>query len=56
MLNSTKYRDSPTYDKFKSIYNTYSLRKMSTFESGQYCLAVNETLLSAFCGHYCPDA
>ena len=25
-------------------------KKMSTFESGQYCLAVNETLLSTFHG------
>ena len=33
-----------------------SQRKMSTFGSGQYCLAVNETLLSAFSGHQCPDA
>ena len=33
----------------------YSQRKLSTFQSGKYCLAVNETLLSAFRGHYCPD-
>ena len=32
-----------------------SQRKLSTFQSEQYCLAVNETLLSAFRGQYCPD-
>ena len=39
-----------------TFVENYSQRKLSTFESGQYCIAVNETLLSAFCGHLCPDA
>ena len=33
----------------------HSQRKLSTFQSGQYCLAVNETLLSAFRGQHCPN-
>ena len=41
--------------KFYFEINLYSQRKLSTFQSGQYCLAVNETLLSAFRGQYCPD-
>ena len=38
-----------------TIFHSFSQRKLSTFQSRQYCLAVNETLLSAFRRQHCPN-